>query len=236
MGLRGEIFSWRNTIGRRTYFFNVKENRTGDVFLNLVESKKTTRLISSGTRSSFSRKTWKPSWTVSTGPSASSGKGNPEAAPVNRREAQLPHQFAVSAGGITLVHLELVLRRPAGINPHPAVARRFGEDGGGHDRRLRPVAPDDRPAGQSGGRREQPVDQDERGVHAQPLEGAGHGEQRGPVDVQLVDLGGAGPTGGPGYADSPDRRAASPRRRGDRALESARTPGGNSGAGSPPRR
>jgi len=40
MGLRGEVFSWRNTIGRRTYFFNVKENRTGDVFLNLVESKK----------------------------------------------------------------------------------------------------------------------------------------------------------------------------------------------------
>ncbi len=42
MGSRGEIFSWRNTIGRRTYFFNVKENRTGDVFLNLVESKKST--------------------------------------------------------------------------------------------------------------------------------------------------------------------------------------------------
>jgi hypothetical protein len=42
MGSRGEIFSWRNTIGRRTYFFNVKENRTGDVFLNLVESKKNT--------------------------------------------------------------------------------------------------------------------------------------------------------------------------------------------------
>ena len=40
MGSRGEIFSWRNTVGRRTYFFNVKENRTGDVFLNLVESKK----------------------------------------------------------------------------------------------------------------------------------------------------------------------------------------------------
>jgi hypothetical protein len=40
MGLRGEIFSARTTTGRRTYFFNVKENRTGDVFLNLVESKK----------------------------------------------------------------------------------------------------------------------------------------------------------------------------------------------------
>ena len=42
MGSRGEVFSWRNTIGRRTYFFNVKENRTGDIFLNLVESKKNT--------------------------------------------------------------------------------------------------------------------------------------------------------------------------------------------------
>jgi hypothetical protein len=40
MGLRGEIFSARTTTDRRTYFFNVKENRTGDVFLNLVESKK----------------------------------------------------------------------------------------------------------------------------------------------------------------------------------------------------
>lgn len=40
MGLRGEIFSARTTSGRRTYFFNVKENRTGDIFLNLVESKK----------------------------------------------------------------------------------------------------------------------------------------------------------------------------------------------------
>ena len=40
MGLRGEIFSSRATSGRRTYFFNVKENRHGDVFLNIVESKK----------------------------------------------------------------------------------------------------------------------------------------------------------------------------------------------------
>jgi hypothetical protein len=40
MGSRGEVFSWRHTLDRRTYFFNVKENRTGDIFLNLVESKK----------------------------------------------------------------------------------------------------------------------------------------------------------------------------------------------------
>jgi hypothetical protein len=40
MGSRGEIFSARATSGKRTYFFNVKENRHGDVFLNLVESKK----------------------------------------------------------------------------------------------------------------------------------------------------------------------------------------------------
>jgi hypothetical protein len=40
MGSRGEIFSARVASGPRTYFFNVKENRTGDVFLNLVESKK----------------------------------------------------------------------------------------------------------------------------------------------------------------------------------------------------
>ena len=40
MGLRGEIFSSRAVTERRTYFFNVKENRHGDIFLNIVESKK----------------------------------------------------------------------------------------------------------------------------------------------------------------------------------------------------
>jgi hypothetical protein len=40
MGSRGELFSTRATTPKRTYFFNVKENRHGDVFLNLVESKK----------------------------------------------------------------------------------------------------------------------------------------------------------------------------------------------------
>ena len=42
MGSRGELFSVRAATPRRTYFFNVKENRHGDVFLNLVESKKAT--------------------------------------------------------------------------------------------------------------------------------------------------------------------------------------------------
>jgi hypothetical protein len=40
MGLRGEIFSEKAISGKRTYFFNVKENRHGDIFLNIVESKK----------------------------------------------------------------------------------------------------------------------------------------------------------------------------------------------------
>ncbi|MBN2353930.1 MAG: DUF3276 family protein [Spirochaetales bacterium] len=40
MGVRGELFSTRAVSGRRTYFFNVKENRNGDIFLNIVESKK----------------------------------------------------------------------------------------------------------------------------------------------------------------------------------------------------
>jgi hypothetical protein len=42
MGQRGEVFSARASTGRRTYFFNVKENRNGDLFLNIVESKKHT--------------------------------------------------------------------------------------------------------------------------------------------------------------------------------------------------
>ncbi len=41
MGTRGEVFSSKANTAKRTYFFNVKENRTGDVFLNIVESKKT---------------------------------------------------------------------------------------------------------------------------------------------------------------------------------------------------
>ncbi len=40
MGTRGELFTSKAGTARRTYFFNVKENRTGDVFLTIVESKK----------------------------------------------------------------------------------------------------------------------------------------------------------------------------------------------------
>ena len=39
MGVRGEIFSTRLILPNRTYFFNVKENRMGDLYLNIVESK-----------------------------------------------------------------------------------------------------------------------------------------------------------------------------------------------------
>ncbi|MEX2443686.1 MAG: DUF3276 family protein [Alkalispirochaeta sp.] len=43
MGVRGELFSARvkSKNDRRTYFFNVKENRNSDVFVTVVESKKT---------------------------------------------------------------------------------------------------------------------------------------------------------------------------------------------------
>ncbi len=40
MAIRGEIYSARVDTERRTYFFNVKENRRGEYFLNLVESDK----------------------------------------------------------------------------------------------------------------------------------------------------------------------------------------------------
>lgn len=39
MGIRGELYSTRFVCNERTYFFNVKKNRTGDVFLTIVESK-----------------------------------------------------------------------------------------------------------------------------------------------------------------------------------------------------
>jgi hypothetical protein len=39
MGVRGEIFSNKVILPNRTYFFNIKENRMGDLYLNIVESK-----------------------------------------------------------------------------------------------------------------------------------------------------------------------------------------------------
>jgi len=39
MGVRGELFSNKVMLANRTYFFNVKENRMGDLYLNIVESK-----------------------------------------------------------------------------------------------------------------------------------------------------------------------------------------------------
>ncbi len=41
MGVRGEVFSTKLSTADRTYFFNVKENVYGDMFLNIVESKGT---------------------------------------------------------------------------------------------------------------------------------------------------------------------------------------------------
>lgn len=39
MGARGELFTTEVYLDNRSYFFNVKENRNGDVFLQIVESK-----------------------------------------------------------------------------------------------------------------------------------------------------------------------------------------------------
>ncbi len=39
MGARGELFTTEVYLENRSYFFNVKENRNGDVFLQVVESK-----------------------------------------------------------------------------------------------------------------------------------------------------------------------------------------------------
>lgn len=41
MGIRGELFTTQIQVENRTYFFNVKENRLGDIFLQIVESKNT---------------------------------------------------------------------------------------------------------------------------------------------------------------------------------------------------
>ena len=39
MGARGELYTTQVTLDNRSYFFNVKENRNGDIFLQVVESK-----------------------------------------------------------------------------------------------------------------------------------------------------------------------------------------------------
>ncbi len=39
MGIRGELYTEQVKVENRTYFFNVKENSKGDVFLQVVESK-----------------------------------------------------------------------------------------------------------------------------------------------------------------------------------------------------
>jgi len=39
MGQRGELYSTKFMANDRTYFFNVKENIKGDMYLNVVESK-----------------------------------------------------------------------------------------------------------------------------------------------------------------------------------------------------
>ena len=39
MGVRGELFTTEVYLENRSYFFNLKENRTGEVFLQVVESK-----------------------------------------------------------------------------------------------------------------------------------------------------------------------------------------------------
>jgi hypothetical protein len=39
MGIRGELFSTKLILPNRTYFLNIKENRRGDLYLNIVESK-----------------------------------------------------------------------------------------------------------------------------------------------------------------------------------------------------
>ena len=41
MGERGEVFSTKLVKNDRTYFFNVKENVYGDLYLNIVESRPT---------------------------------------------------------------------------------------------------------------------------------------------------------------------------------------------------
>ena len=41
MGVRGELFTNEIYLDNRSYFFNVKENVYGDLYLNIVESRPT---------------------------------------------------------------------------------------------------------------------------------------------------------------------------------------------------
>ena len=59
MGIRGELYTTEVVLDNRSYFFNVKENRNGDIFLQIVESKKATVQILTAFRFLFFRKTCK---------------------------------------------------------------------------------------------------------------------------------------------------------------------------------
>ena len=39
MAIRGELFTNQVNLDNRSYYFNVQENRNGDIFLQIVESK-----------------------------------------------------------------------------------------------------------------------------------------------------------------------------------------------------
>jgi hypothetical protein len=56
MATRGEVYSSKADTAKRTYFFNVKENRTGDLFLNIVESKKSRMPLGAAVEEQFERR------------------------------------------------------------------------------------------------------------------------------------------------------------------------------------
>lgn len=134
-----------------------------------------------------------------------------------------PDQLLVLRGRVALVLLEAILRLLPGVVKHPAVPGGLGKDRGGLNCRHRGIASDDGLAGQGQCREELAVHVDRGGEvlgelrraggpeTARPalqrrLEGALHGQEAGPVDVQLVDLRRPGPAQPPGVEVPPEEQ------------------------------
>ena len=128
-----------------------------------------------------------------------------KAEPVEPGGTELPERLPVTAGAVTLMAAETILRMEPVDQSHPLVPHDLGDDRGAGDGQRQAVAAydGDRSSG-TAGRHEFPIDENQRGGNRQLGKGAQHRLMRGGVNADPVDL------LRPGRPD-PDRRATEDR-------------------------
>ena len=110
-----------------------------------------------------------------------------ESATVNVAGPKLPKCFEMLRSGVTLVIAEAVLRKLVVVFGHEAVARDFGEDAGGGDRKAFRVAIDQRRLGIERGENMRAVDERVIGTGVELKEGVIHRAEAGAKNVDGVD-------------------------------------------------